>query len=535
MTRKWTLCLAVVLGLAVMGLGLSAEAQEDVNCSDYPWIVTALGEIGITGFSEPGCEKWKYGMGDGEHPDGMVMWRRPHALYGLGDQPCGPELPVQYGRGQFLLVEPKDSVCDVFSVAKCPAIIPPPDDLDPSPTNVRLDPPNTSHASIEGPIVQPGSVFLTTVHSVATNHDLQLAAGTGGTQGKREAIGGGKTQVMFDWTPDDDDINDILTLNFFPMAWARDGDSFNPDKSLRTGDTLCCTSDSGVLCNLFGQEEYAEMTIPLFSVDSRIDTPPLIFEGVKGSAFMNDPNWYVPGIHFGVCNSNRGVPCDSTGVDPCPGLGDFCDVHEKGLRTSPIDITVPAGFPVTSTCAAFYHVWKGFPVDVGGTGRSTHCAMASYHEPGTSRDPLIGCKVSDFGTVIWPDVNCNGINDYDDPGFVHPDDPNIPALSGDPCPFLNELFPFHDGNGDRRGDECQCGDASGDGILGFFDALAIVQGVQGLADPEEWLWDTDYETAQGTTLSLTFGDAQNVIAVTKGTKVSKDLTCYNHPEAGTPL
>jgi hypothetical protein len=421
----------------------------------------------------------------------------------------------------------------VASEARCPALIPEPPDLDPDPNDTvrRLDPAQQSYGIIEGRIVNPGSVFLTTIHSMATHHPEQT---NGGTTGRREDIGGGKTRVIFDWDPADNDPNDFQTLNFIAMTWNVDGDALNPDHSQRTGDMLCCSSDSGVLCNIFGQEEYPIITIPAFTILSRINTPPLVFDGPKGSAFMHDPNWTVAGIHLGVCKNNRDVPCDSTGADPCPGLGDTCDIREPGLRTSPIDITFFGGFQNTNTCNAFYHVWRGFPVDPI-TKRSKYCAMATYKAAGTSRDPLIGCQVSDFGTQILPDLNCNGISDYDDPGWVHPDDPNVPALTGDPCPFLTENFPFHDANGDHRGDECQCGDANGDGFLGFLDGLAIVQAVQGFGDPKEWLWDTDYDTSQGTTLSLTFGDGLNAIAVAKGTKTSKDLTCYNHPEAGTPL
>jgi hypothetical protein len=59
-------------------------------------------------------------------------------------------------------------------------------------------------------------------------------------------------------------------------------------------------------------------------------------------------------------------------------------------------------------------------------------------------DPGSDCMGRNYGPAIRPDRNCDGVID----------------LTTDLCPMYNETDPFSDENGDGRGDECQCGDAT---------------------------------------------------------------------------
>lgn len=78
----------------------------------------------------------------------------------------------------------------------------------------------------------------------------------------------------------------------------------------------------------------------------------------------------------------------------------------------------------------------------GSTGAFTPVVPAVECE--LDGDPGSDCSGRNYGAFIRPDLNCDGTDDV----------PN------DLCPNYNETDPFSDENGDGRGDECQCGDAT---------------------------------------------------------------------------
>jgi hypothetical protein len=492
MAWKLTLCVALALGLAFPGPGGFAEAQTAVDCPQE--IIDALG-------SDPnplGCEKWKYGMTDPHRGAGMRMITR-RISGGLPN--CGAEQPVKIGFGQLHLIEPKDSECTVGPGQDCPLVIPhAPDLLGGAGPGVQLDPAERSFAYMQDRLDFGYLVIMSPVHTTLE-----------GAAGRRIDVGGGQTKVVLDIDPLDNDPNDPTTWDFWPFRWNVDGDALNPVYANRTGDMMCCHDLPGYICVYLGQDLYPTITIPLFNEPEwRLEAAPLLFDGGKGTHFQSDPNYVQPGQIYGVCKVNRDTPCvdppDPNNPNPCPDLGDVCDLTEPGVRATDGDLD-SKGFPLPG-CAHYIHVYEGWP-NIG-------CALPVFYGVGENRDPLPLCRVRNFGTVMRVDNNCDGVDDV------------IP----DKCPYIGEYDPFADNSivPDGRGDECQCGDTDGDGILGALDATNIIQEVQGVAvGTEEWLWDTDYTSASGTTLNITIADAMNVVAVVTGQKSSGDLTCYLHP------
>jgi hypothetical protein len=59
---------------------------------------------------------------------------------------------------------------------------------------------------------------------------------------------------------------------------------------------------------------------------------------------------------------------------------------------------------------------------------------------------------------------------------------NNPDVS-DLCPHFAEVAPAADANGNGRGDECECGDQSGDGFVNIDDIIAINRVLFGLEAP----------------------------------------------------
>jgi hypothetical protein len=156
-------------------------------------------------------------------------------------------------------------------------------------------------------------------------------------------------------------------------------------------------------------------------------------------------------------NSGTQAPATCSSPDPCPfrdadpdadGLQpDSCDLRDIGFRLSPDDRLLD-GSPHPGFCAGTVYVFRGTP--------ASDCLLtAVYPVPG---DPGPDCAVRNFGPHVRPDLNCDGVNDL--PG------------NGDLCPSYSEVNLTADTNGDGRGDECQCGDANGNGDVTVSDIVA---------------------------------------------------------------
>jgi cysteine-rich repeat protein len=284
-----------------------------------------------------------------------------------------------------------------------------------------------------------------------------------------------------------------------------------------TDDTrLCCTANIAGGCTDFLRQTSPEYPLLVnrtcltatrpFVNDENIQAD-WIFVGGKGTAFYTDPEYINPGQIPGVCRNNRDVECFAnaasmctgagapyacctgprqgncsanvlctsgapfpgpytccTGVgtgtcdDPCPGLGDTCDLREPGHRIDTTCRQEPGTINTRRDCSvrALYHL-RGTP--------NAECALLPRMQ--YDGDPGKDCAVSNYGIDHRWDRDCNGFADTDpDNGGPEPDI--------DLCPFLTEWNQTADGDGDCgnpanpnyplpgcRGDECECGDAIG--------------------------------------------------------------------------
>jgi hypothetical protein len=248
----------------------------------------------------------------------------------------------------------------------------------------------------------------------------------------------------------------------------------------RLGDDgiVCCNSTS-TICDLAG----GFLKYPILNrvtCGSTTGTPPMvpfvqtpdwIFDGEAGTHFHTDPEFVVPGQQVGVCRVNRnrsctslpqpsnlGIDCAATfpDVDPVtPGnQPDSCDFREPGIRSSRPPV-LPNDYPNTVACGNSMYVLKGTP--------RRYCHINErYIEDG---DPGPDCGVVNFGarTLADFDPNCDGVPDL-----------------ADKCPLVNEFDHFADADSDCaisaaacRGDECECGDQTLNGIVDVSDLVAI--------------------------------------------------------------
>jgi hypothetical protein len=311
-----------------------------------------------------------------------------------------------------------------------------------------------------------------------------------GSVGERVLIGAGpQTKIVWDWTPGVDPTDALV---------------YNNNEGLG-----CCQSTVG-LCAFYGFAEYPLLVPPISTIPHRPGAPDWVFDGGAGTNWRLDPNDTVPGQEQGVCLNNRIYACNTLGQDPCPGLDadpntgglqpDVCDLRSKGFCSITFDL-LDDGSPDPTTCNRSPHTIRGFP--------NQDCWI--HEDLGLAQDPLPGCLLAGFGYTMRPDLDCDGVSDV------------IP----DKCPWHSERNPFLDSNSDGVGDECQCGDTNSerdqDGILGFLDALAIVQTAGGVGTADFRLSDTD-----GNAL-LTFGDAFNVVQAVQGAKDATTFTCLRNP------
>ncbi len=152
---------------------------------------------------------------------------------------------------------------------------------------------------------------------------------------------------------------------------------------------------------------------------------------------------------FGSCS----VANDPNCANPCPGIGDSCDVRENGWRLSPADRLDPQndGNPNPNICPGAMYWYRGFPEEF--------CTLSTLFA--ANGDPGPGCDVLNYRSTFRPDEDCNGTDDTTE-------GPNPP---GDLCPFFTEVNMTGDTNGNGRGDDCECGDGNRDGQVNVGDIL----------------------------------------------------------------
>jgi len=260
----------------------------------------------------------------------------------------------------------------------------------------------------------------------------------------------------------------------------------------RHGDdgTVCCNSVSNTFCSLIGNFPEYPVLDKVTCGDPRavhlfVQTPDWIFTGGANTNFRTDSEFTVPGQQVGVCRNNRGFGCTTLAppfpqgtncatldADPgTPGLQpDTCDFRDPGMRsTRPANLT--SGYPNTAACANSAYILKG--------SAGANCfLMERYLEDG---DPGPDCNIANFGARPRADMNCDGVADLPDK-----------------CPLLNEFDPTADSDADCgnpalcRGDECECGDQTLNGIVNVTDLVAINSAIFGTI-PKEELCDTNLD------------------------------------------
>lgn len=540
----------ITFGLAmglVLGLSSQSSAQVDIDCPQE--IITALDALfpGEERGTNPGsCQEWKHGA------RGSGGFLNTRISISSDSNECGPEIRFE-GSGQYLLVEPNDSVCAVGPGQDCPVLIPELILTD----EERKDPDPALRASRTFTSI-PARLNLGVVAFSPNQSPVFESA-----QGMRSDIGGGRTQIA--WSN-------------FPYLYNTDGDNVpaeQPDVSLRTGDGLCCDSPSNVVCGALGNPEL-DASEPDQGLarprpndpNNRVDVPPFVFEGGRGSAFRMQASaaavaastggtFEVPGQLYGVCASKRFLSCDRVGgADPdaicelgicldgsgapfvppgsplpfpalcnggngntdceaqgavtCFGAGvDSCDFDDVGGRVSEEDTILPNGESNTARCNHFGFYLAGNAVDPG-TGRSTGCSLLTFYDVANEGFPQPGCLIGNFGSAFRPDEDCDGVEDDTD-GDGQP--------GPDLCPFLTETTPFADANSDGIGDECQCADANGDGAVSTLDIGGTALCANGVIPCAGTIVDADGDG------STTATDIGGIVAVVNGGATTADLAC----------
>jgi len=207
-----------------------------------------------------------------------------------------------------------------------------------------------------------------------------------------------------------------------------------------------------------------------------------IFAGGRGTAFHTDNDFVLPGQLAGICTINSSTSCYAPGAnaacaasrnpfacctgagtgtcsDPCAALtpGDSCSFRTPGIRSQPRCVRDANGDTRVDCCGTAVYTIRGTP--------NSGCSVLSRFP--YSGDPGSDCGVGNFGVDHRDDDDCNGVDD------------RIDAASGDYCPFYSEWDQDLDSDsdcadgagGDCRGDECECGDQSGSGVLSGTEEL----------------------------------------------------------------
>jgi hypothetical protein len=300
---------------------------------------------------------------------------------------------------------------------------------------------------------------------------------------------------------------------------------------------ICCNSQQGDardICTVLlgaagGVDKYPLIGGLLNTSDVYVNFNDLEFDANPVDApygsWEVDKDHFIPGQRYGVCKENRRRPCDCgpTGSgtvaggcvadgdnnDPCPGLGDICDLREIGWRLNPADrILTPGpnyGRPNPGVCNKGPFVFRGTPRRnclvgttyehcVGGTNDGGICSTIVDCPGGGlclgAGDPGPDCAVLSFGANQRPDLNCDGVADELGPNAGTDSEGN-----DDLCPSYSETNMIADADGDGRGDECECGDANGDGTVDVRDIVATnVSIFAPPAFPTVWFHQPPYGT-----------------------------------------
>jgi hypothetical protein len=276
---------------------------------------------------------------------------------------------------------------------------------------------------------------------------------------------------------------------------ADDRDDFNTSFRVHTDDSaVCCAAGNPTLGTCSVVVPPFTPNYPLLTqrncgqpgryVNEDNLTNDWLFSGGLGTAFYTDPDYVVPGQIPGLCRVNSSVSCYRAGANAaCTGLGTpfacctgnttgtctqdctglDADPGTPGIQPDTCDFTTP-GHRVQVTCAR----------DANNNVRTDCCGTANYVLRGTPNsgcgvnprfpyngDPGSDCGVGNYGIDHRDDANCNGVDDRVDAGTT------------DYCPFYSEWDQDLDsdpdcddgGGGNCRGDECECGDQAGSGVL----------------------------------------------------------------------
>jgi cysteine-rich repeat protein len=271
---------------------------------------------------------------------------------------------------------------------------------------------------------------------------------------------------------------------------------------------VCCTSNNPSACDLVvpGQPNYPLLLSRtcadvgrITGVDDNV-TSDWIFTGGKGTRFYTDPNHQLAGQMAGVCTANRLRACfrpEATQLCTAPGVPyscctgnlagtcgteclapDTCDLRERGYRGQVRcgrfnTQTSNNGNPDPRCCATSVTVLRGEP--------SGGCTLLPRFP--VNGDPGPGCQLQNYGIDRRDDDDCNGVADF----------------SNDICPFLSEWDQDLDSDDDCpgpgcRGDECECGDQSGDGDVTVSDLVQINLVIFGSTD-EKLICDGNNDAA----------------------------------------
>ncbi len=163
---------------------------------------------------------------------------------------------------------------------------------------------------------------------------------------------------------------------------------------------------------------------------------------------------------FGSCSELNDPTCDN----PCPAIGERCDLREIGWRLSaetrldPDGTSTPAdptddGDPNPNVCANTLYQYRGFPEEF--------CTLSVLYD--VNGDPGPDCSTLNYRVHFRPDEDCNGVDDTAEGA-------NPP---GDLCPLFTETNLLGDADGNGRGDSCECGDANRDGFVNVTDILTV--------------------------------------------------------------
>lgn len=485
----------------VLAVGMTAQAQTDVDCPQD--ILDQLddqfpGEN--RGRAAGDCQSWKHGIGD-------TSTNRNFSR-GMNDPRCGFPNDFSPLFGQYIFVEPKDTVCDPFNTAdsggRCPIAI-----GGDGPTDA---PENRTFLLTPDKIITP---FFQIVNAQAISTEgtigfrMDCASGPPANVDPAEC-GAGQTAIVLDdgFTTGDPGVDPGKDFRFQQNLYGN---------ALTEGNALCCDSIDNITCTQIAMfDEYPLINRPIADVIiNRPDTPPFIFTGGRGTGWEHSQTYTVPGQLYGRCLINPDVECNLTNLpvsDPCPSIGDTCNLAEEGFRAGLTDLNAD-GSPNPGRCIHNQVSIRGSAIDAV-SGRSTGCAIGGFFAAADEGDPLPGCQIQNFGTFFRPDLDCDGVED----------DTNGNGSPGpDLCPRLAEIDTFADSNGDGLGDECQCGDGNGDGAITGLDIGAIALCANSALACDSSLTDADGDVA------TTAQDIGGIVATVNGLQTPADLRCARNP------